>query len=284
MLNRLSRWPTLRRAFSLTQNNIDPHSFVYEYKETHYPNLHTEEFQKLYSNTDRTLWKGSASIQGGELFASKNTNILPEHFRKSTDGRILHTSLSFGTYNKEIDKATYQMMFNSLLDSIFNRSINTIDTAPFWGYQRSQRTVGAALSKALLDKQVFREELFLASRVGYLDEDIDKATDAAARKTALASKKVQTSDFHGANCLHPLFIKDQVESSRQNLGVETLDLVYLHNPENWLPHLSQADLHIKIQVGYLSPRKPSKLWSLFALNRRLSTMESAVGKVLEMVS
>ena len=35
------------------------------------------------------------------------------------------------------------------------------------------------------------------------------------------------SDVH---CMHPNFLQNQLERSLENLGLETLDLMYLHNP------------------------------------------------------
>ena len=32
------------------------------------------------------------------------------------------------------------------------------------------------------------------------------------------------------HCLNPLFLAAQFEQSRTNLGLETIDLLYLHNP------------------------------------------------------
>lgn len=100
---------------------------------------------------------------------------LSDHFRRSFDGEITHSGLSFGSYNKDGESQSYlrvafcDKMFNSMVDSVYNSTVNCIDTAPWWGYQRSERTIGAALTKLILDEKVFREELFVSSRVGYVE-------------------------------------------------------------------------------------------------------------------
>ena len=71
-------------------------------------------------------------------------------------------------------------MYNSLLDSLYNGAINTIDTAPFWGYQRSERTVGCVLRKSILDRLIVRDEVFVTSRVGYIEVGL-----AHSRKTLI---------------------------------------------------------------------------------------------------
>ena len=35
----------------------------------------------------------------------------------------------------------------------------------------------------------------------------------------------------GGHCMTPKFLRHQFEQSRRNLGVETIDVYYLHNPE-----------------------------------------------------
>jgi aryl-alcohol dehydrogenase-like predicted oxidoreductase len=59
-------------------------------------------------------------------------------------------------------------MFNSCLECINGASINTFDTAPFWGYQQSERVLGAAFRKSILEKRITREEIFVATRAGYV--------------------------------------------------------------------------------------------------------------------
>src|SRR5262249_23478571 len=45
---------------------------------------------------------------------------------------------------------------------------------------------------------------------------------------------------HGGHCLAPGYLCDQIERSRANLGLETLDLYYLHNPESQLSSVDAA--------------------------------------------
>jgi aryl-alcohol dehydrogenase-like predicted oxidoreductase len=33
----------------------------------------------------------------------------------------------------------------------------------------------------------------------------------------------------GIHCMHPKYLEQQFEASRQNLGLETIDLMYIHN-------------------------------------------------------
>lgn len=60
------------------------------------------------------------------------------------------------------------------------------------------------------------------------------------RESIAQKYKLNDADFVGSYCLHPGFLKDQVETSRRNLGLDTLDLVYLHNPETWKSGMPQS--------------------------------------------
>ena len=38
----------------------------------------------------------------------------------------------------------------------------------------------------------------------------------------------------GMHCMSPAYLENQIERSRRNLGLETVDLFYIHNPESQL--------------------------------------------------
>ena len=58
-------------------------------------------------------------------------------------------------------------MFNAIIESVETGGLNVIDTAINYRYQKSERTLGAAL-RFLLDNKYSREELFLCSKIGYI--------------------------------------------------------------------------------------------------------------------
>lgn len=63
----------------------------------------------------------------------------------------------------------FYKLYESMKDSIVSGAINTIDTAPQWAYQRAQRAVGAALSKLRQENYIYRQELFVTTRVGHVE-------------------------------------------------------------------------------------------------------------------
>ena len=64
-----------------------------------------------------------------------------------------------------------------------------------------------------------------------LTEDADKGIPSYAVLNELKEKKLMTdADVAGnAHCMHPAYLSDQLERSLENLQLDTLDLLYLHN-------------------------------------------------------
>jgi aryl-alcohol dehydrogenase-like predicted oxidoreductase len=52
------------------------------------------------------------------------------------------------------------------------------------------------------------------------------------------------------HCLSPGFLSDQLDRSRNNLGLETIDVFYLHNPETQLKLLPRADFDRRILSAF----------------------------------
>ena len=49
------------------------------------------------------------------------------------------------------------------------------------------------------------------------------------------------------------FLRDQFERSIKNLGVETIDLLYLHNPaESWLPDIGVRRFLERLEAAFMS--------------------------------
>jgi len=52
------------------------------------------------------------------------------------------------------------------------------------------------------------------------------------------------------HCIAPRYLDNQIERSRRNLGLETIDLFYLHNPESQLADVSQAVFHERLEQAF----------------------------------
>lgn len=116
------------------------------------------------------------------------------------------------------------------------RGINVFDTAINYRHMKAERCVGAALRR-LESAGLSRNSFFISSKGGYISHDADdpRSPDVYLRQeyldTGLLSEE-ELSRRHAA--LNPRFIADQIDRSLRNLGLKTIDLYYLHNPEEAL--------------------------------------------------
>src|SRR5436853_754497 len=125
------------------------------------------------------------------------------------------SSLGIGTYMGGVDDAADRAYTDALLAAGEN-GINFFDAAINYRNQRSERCIGAAL------KRLQRDEIVICTKAGFLTPD---AVPAFLRPEDVAG---------GMHSMAPEFLDDQIERSRGNLGVDTIDIFYLHNPETQL--------------------------------------------------
>jgi aryl-alcohol dehydrogenase-like predicted oxidoreductase len=52
------------------------------------------------------------------------------------------------------------------------------------------------------------------------------------------------------HCMAPGFLEDQLERSRQNLGVATVDVFYLHNPETQLSSVPRDEFERRVRTAF----------------------------------
>ena len=54
----------------------------------------------------------------------------------------------------------------------------------------------------------------------------------------------------GCHCITPRYLEDQIERSRANLGLETIDVYYLHNPETQLGEVSRPVFMRRLRAAF----------------------------------
>lgn len=167
------------------------------------------------------------------------------HFRETAQG--LHvTSLGLGTYLGALDAETSRQMTDAAVVSVQSGAINVLDSAINYRYQLSERALSKALTQ-LLAQGIQRDELFLCTKNGFISPDAEaqqRGEDFRAWFQAryLNSGLIQPDDIVGGmHCMAPGYLNDQLSQSLHNLGVETIDLLYLHNAaESQLPEVGRA--------------------------------------------
>ena len=174
---------------------------------------------------------GRASLEGTKRFV-RRSNCPEGHFRRLE--KIFVSSIGLGTYLGEEDGATdsgYEAAIAAALES----GINVFDSAINYRGQKSERAIGRALARAIAAGTLEREEVFVSTKGGYLPHDADDPRDPRRYilETFVTTQIAPRTEIApGGNCISPGYLRDQIDRSRRNLGLETIDLYYLHNIES----------------------------------------------------
>ena len=106
------------------------------------------------------------------------------------------------------------------------------DLAINYRHQLSERDLGRALARFGR-----RDAVVLTTKGGYLPHDAASGLPPAqyVRRTFVEPGLVRAEDVAGGvHCMAPSFLEDQLSRSLANLGVEAVDVYYVHNPESQL--------------------------------------------------
>src|SRR5262249_21527575 len=180
--------------------------------------------------------------------------ILPaEHFRE-THGLCL-SSVGLGTYLGETNSETDEAYRRAIRRAVELGS-NVIDTAINYRFQRSERTIGRAFRELESSGKATREELVVATKAGYLTFDGNPPADPRQyfHDTLVRPGIVGAHDVvAGSHCMTPRYLDHQIEQSLRNLGIHTVDIFYIHNPETQLGEISREEFYKRLRVsfGYL---------------------------------
>ena len=171
------------------------------------------------------------------------------HFRETQ--RMVVSSLGIGTYLGQPDEKTDSAYTAAVVAAVEN-GINVIDSAINYRFQRSERNIGAALQQ-LAAKGFTREEIVLCTKAGYLTPDGSMPSDP---NQYFFREYIQRGIFSakdlaaGSHCMTPKFLKDQLGRSLRNLGVECVDVCYLHNPETQLSEIPKPEFLQRVRSAF----------------------------------
>ncbi len=161
------------------------------------------------------------------------------------------SSIGLGTYLGKTDTQTDASYTEAVVAAV-RSGVNVIDSAINYRFQRSERSIGAALKK-LAEAGYAREELVICTKGGYLTPDGEMPADPADyfrreyfQKGVLAPEDVAA----GSHSLAPRFLEDQLNRSLRNLGVPCVDVYYLHNPETQLLAVLRATFRKRVRAAF----------------------------------
>jgi len=177
----------------------------------------------------------------------------PGHWR-TLAGRTV-SSIGLGTYLGECD-AEDDDRYEAAALACLAGGINLLDTAINYRCQRSERALGRALRLAVEQGIVARDEVVVCTKGGYVPFDGAPPRSPRAYMEYVRERFIEPGLCRpeelvgGSHCLAPAFLRAQVERSRANLGVQRIDVYYLHNPEAQLRSVDRAEFLARLRAAF----------------------------------
>lgn len=182
------------------------------------------------------------------------SGLVGDYFRATSFG-LSASSIGIGTYLGEAtdkDDAAYEAAVRFAVP----HAVNVIDTAINYRGQRSERAIGSAIQQLLASGDVSRDELIVCSKGGYipLGRETPATRDeyqAYVKREFVDQEVVRPEEIvAGGHSLAPRFLRYCLAKSRQNLGVRTIDIYYVHNPGQQLGVVSPAELRERLRAAF----------------------------------
>lgn len=162
------------------------------------------------------------------------------------------SSIGIGTYLGNADEAT-DLSYTRAIVRAVQLGVNVIDTAANYRFQRSERAVGEALKILANEHGIVRERLFICTKGGYLPFDGAPPRNVAqyVNETFVKPGIASFEDFvGGGHCMTPAYLQNQLDQSLRNMGIEYVDVYYIHNPESQLPHVSEQEFYARLKRAF----------------------------------
>ena len=202
---------------------------------------------------------GFATSIGTKTFSEK---FLTENY--NTFQNLHLSNIGIGTYLGEPDSQTDTIVKDAVKKSILS-GVNVIDTAINYRAQKSERSIGTALSELITENSIKREEIFICTKNGYVTNDGDIQEDFmqyVMRELGQPGIVKEGDISSGYHCMTIPYLQDQLERSLKNLDLECIDLMYLHNAVEGHPEMSKSDFLEnlkKVFEFYETKRKEGKI-------------------------
>ena len=111
--------------------------------------------------------------------------------------------------------------------------INLIDTSSNYADGGSESLVGEVLEDLIVSGELSRENIVVVSKVGYLQGQNYELSRERKQEGRPFPELVEYGEGL-EHCIHPEFLKDQLNRSLERLKLKTVDFYLLHNPEYYL--------------------------------------------------
>ncbi len=194
------------------------------------------------------LIPGAATSLATKAYAARHVEQLPEgHFSDFLNTRIKLSSLGVGTFPGPVDEVT-DLAVAAIVAQALQSGINVVDTGANYRYGHAGRAVGAGISRAM-SAGIRREEFFVIGKGGFLTFPDGRPQDLGQffRDQVVAKGFGKEEDLvQGVHCLSPEYLSWQLDELRSQMGLETLDVFLVDQPEVHVPAIGKEQMHRKL--------------------------------------
>jgi aryl-alcohol dehydrogenase-like predicted oxidoreductase len=197
--------------------------------------------------SERAKITGRATPQGTKRLADRFK--MDGSYRTSQG--LSWSTIGLGTYLGEMDDATDRAV-EAAVAAAHVAGVNHFDAAINYRGQRAERALGRALATRLPSERE-RAEVIVSTKGGILPVDGEGVTDPGTyvRRTYIEPGIVAEADLlGGAFCFAPDFLEFSLGQSLDNLGLETVDVYYLHNVEFAKPALGEEKFAALLRAAF----------------------------------
>lgn len=191
-----------------------------------------------------------ATSEGTRRYAQRlSAGVAAENFREQQG--LWMSTIGLGTYLGHWDEKT-DRMYQEAVRRAVELGCNVIDSAINYRFQRSERAIGAALKQLFESGKASRDEVIVATKGGYFPFDNEPPRDARGwiMENIIETGAARPEDLVDSHCMSPSYLDNQLSRSLDNLGLETIDIYYIHNPETQLDEISRLEFMNRIRAAF----------------------------------
>lgn len=172
------------------------------------------------------------------------------HFRQQHE--LCISTIGLGTYLGHWDERTDKMYLEAVRRAI-ELGANVIDTAINYRFQRSERSIGSALKQLFDSGKASRDEIIVATKGGFFPFENEPPRDPRGwiTENVINNGAARWEEIvGGSHCMSPTYLENQLTHSLENLGLDTIDIYYIHNPETQLGAVSRAEFNRRLHAAF----------------------------------
>ena len=193
---------------------------------------------------------GCATLEGTARYRERFHGVTAEdHFRLAQNRWL--SSIGIGTYLGDATDETDARYTGAVVRAV-ELGANVLDTAANYRFQRSERSIGPGL-RELAERGFARDEVVICTKGGYLPfdgappRDVRQYVEETFVKPGIAS---WADIAGGSHCMTPGYLQSQLDQSLANMGLDCIDLYYVHNPESQLSEVSPEDFWQRLRAAF----------------------------------